>query len=358
MSAESQNEHMVLQAELDALHLPKDAGDSAEALRRILLRIPDGWGRWISCGPGWYPLLAALDTDLARISPTYTVQQVKEKYGTLRFYAEPGEESSPFEQHSPRPTQLDTDDDAAFARRLDDWDDAFDAWLASDEGRAWTATIDETRERFEMHIRAAETAAAQTCEVCGALGELRCTRGLGPWYQTYCATCAGDTYITIPEWKAWEAAEGPRLRRQWYEEDRARRLAEWTHATIVVASANPVAFLPSHERITTAAGIVERLERGGIDELWLADDVVAEAAVQWLAARYAGRRDALFADMRARGRTSFILTTPDGQPELYPLDRDARRLAALLVDTAIPLHHVHSRGDFPPYWAPYTPDAD
>ncbi len=43
---------------LNAAHVPEDAGEHAEALRGILLRIPDGWGRWISCDRGWYPLLA------------------------------------------------------------------------------------------------------------------------------------------------------------------------------------------------------------------------------------------------------------------------------------------------------------
>lgn len=31
----------------DALEVPTDAGEYADALRRILVRIPDGWGRWI-----------------------------------------------------------------------------------------------------------------------------------------------------------------------------------------------------------------------------------------------------------------------------------------------------------------------
>lgn len=70
----------------DALHVPEDAGAYAEALEGLLRRIPDGWGRWISCDAGWYPLIVDLDAAMAAIWPTYVVQQVKEKFGSLRFY--------------------------------------------------------------------------------------------------------------------------------------------------------------------------------------------------------------------------------------------------------------------------------
>jgi hypothetical protein len=71
---------------LNALHVPDDAGPHAADLERILRRIPDGWGRWIGCGKGWYPLIIDLDHRLAALDPTYWVHQVKEKYGTLRYY--------------------------------------------------------------------------------------------------------------------------------------------------------------------------------------------------------------------------------------------------------------------------------
>ena len=42
-------------------------------------------GRWISCGAGWYPLLIELHADLVALDHDYVVEQVKEKFGTLRF---------------------------------------------------------------------------------------------------------------------------------------------------------------------------------------------------------------------------------------------------------------------------------
>ncbi|MCJ0907064.1 hypothetical protein [Rhodococcus sp. ARC_M6] len=73
----------------NSLHLPTDAGEHTEALKEILLRIPDGWGRWIGHRKGWYPLVVGLDAALAEIDPDYDVCQVKEKFGVLRYYYNP-----------------------------------------------------------------------------------------------------------------------------------------------------------------------------------------------------------------------------------------------------------------------------
>ena len=80
------------QQSLNALHVPEDAGEHADALRGMLVRIPDGWGRWIRCDRGWYPLLVELDEQLRALLPNYELDQVKEKYGGLRYYWESGEE--------------------------------------------------------------------------------------------------------------------------------------------------------------------------------------------------------------------------------------------------------------------------
>lgn len=63
----------------DAIHLPDDAGDYAEALTALLGRIPDGWGRWIDCDAGWYAILADLEAKLSALDCDYTVLQVNEK---------------------------------------------------------------------------------------------------------------------------------------------------------------------------------------------------------------------------------------------------------------------------------------
>ncbi|MCV7355341.1 hypothetical protein [Mycolicibacterium fluoranthenivorans] len=125
----------------NALHIPADAGPHATAIETILRRIPDGWGRWISVDPGWYPLVIATDQRLVEIDAEYVVHQIKEKFGTLRYYYWPSSEDA-------SPELLDAMD---------------------------TITDD------------AERASAITCERCGEPGVLQRTRF---WAKTLCHACA------------------------------------------------------------------------------------------------------------------------------------------------------------------------
>jgi len=109
--------------------------------------LEDRWKeRWgdeapvIDCGPGWDELLLNLDDELMKIAPDYTILQVKEKFGTLRFYA-----SCP-------------------------------------EGTNFT--------KFDGLITTAELASAITCERCGRPGTLRNRNG---WYKTLCEKHADGT---------------------------------------------------------------------------------------------------------------------------------------------------------------------
>lgn len=134
---------------LNAIHPPREAGEPADALIAILHRIPDGWGRWISCDRGWYPLMVEHDAKLAAICPEYVVHQVKEKYGTLRYYAEP----------------------------------------CAKHGKSY-----ELFDALELEV---EKRSAVTCEDCGAAGRL-CVKA--HWYRTLCDDCI----------EAWFAASGGR----------------------------------------------------------------------------------------------------------------------------------------------------
>lgn len=49
---------------------------------------------WFECDDGWGTLIAELETKLKRLSPDYTISQVKEKFGGLRYYANPGDAAS------------------------------------------------------------------------------------------------------------------------------------------------------------------------------------------------------------------------------------------------------------------------
>lgn len=89
--------------------------------------------QFANVGRGWRPLLDDLHERLLTRWPGYELQQVKEKFGTLRFYASPG----------PYPG-ADGDCDACT--------EAFRLW----------------REEFQAAIRDAEASSATVCEYCGA----------------------------------------------------------------------------------------------------------------------------------------------------------------------------------------------
>ena len=129
---------------LNALHVPAEAGAYAEDLERILRRIPDGWGRWIGCQKGWWPLIIRLDRRLSSpdLDPLYRVEQVKEKLGGLRFYIQ----------------------------------------TSSPHAAAMEALIDE-----------AEAESETICEVCGATGVLMVDDSNGGWLKTLCSGCAHGT---------------------------------------------------------------------------------------------------------------------------------------------------------------------
>lgn len=127
--------------------MPEGAGPYAARLEALLRRIPDGWGRRVSCDAGWFELIVDLDAALSALDPDYRVEQVKEKFGTLRYYCTP------------------TSDDA-------------DVWC-----------------RFDDLVRVAEDRSAETCERCGRPG--RMCRSSMRWLKTLCRDCAAaDGYVS------------------------------------------------------------------------------------------------------------------------------------------------------------------
>ena len=111
--------------------------DEPEILRPVLARFAPGWGAWVDCAEGWWPIVAQLDRDIAAIAPDYRVNQIKEKFGGLRFYFEV-------------------------------------------EGSELLRRVDEL-------VDAAEAVAARTCEFCGAPGRARA----GGWIKTTCDAHSG-----------------------------------------------------------------------------------------------------------------------------------------------------------------------
>ncbi len=106
-----------------------------------MVRIPDGWGRWISCSRGWYPIVIQLDQALAAIDPLYEVHQCKEKLGGLRFYFGTSEDVS-----------------------------------------------EADHDRMRGLVREAEARCEVACEMCGEPGVRHATPH--GWLRTLCVACA------------------------------------------------------------------------------------------------------------------------------------------------------------------------
>lgn len=133
---------------------------------------PDGW-RWI---------IEDLDAQLAYLDPDYEIQQVKEKFGTLRYYYEPTKGGV-------------------------------------------------VQELMDAAISRAEYLSARTCDVCGnssAMGDSK--RGIkydstavvkvrGGWYKTICDTCDKDSsYSSQERLNAVDQIEDLKLYIKWTRE--------------------------------------------------------------------------------------------------------------------------------------------
>ena len=202
-----------MQAMLNAVHVPEDAEEHADMLRRLLARIPDGWGRWIGCGPGWYGLLAEAERELTALCPTFTVEQIKEKFGTLRLYVTFDHDDDlpadlrAAEPHCPTQAELarelDVKDPGWMARDTllaaawrdsyermflpakQQWDGRAKAFRDCDEGRVAAADQQRRAAAFHSLVEQYERRSATICDRCGTPGQL----GGEKWLSTRCAAC-------------------------------------------------------------------------------------------------------------------------------------------------------------------------
>ena len=57
-----------------------------EALKE---KIPSLFGKYINVDEGWYQIIVDCDKELTEIDPHYQILQIKEKFGGLRYYMTP-----------------------------------------------------------------------------------------------------------------------------------------------------------------------------------------------------------------------------------------------------------------------------
>lgn len=180
-------------------------------------------GRWISCSSGWFELLARAEQELAALCATFTVHQIKEKWGTLRLYVEfDHDDDLPAEVRAAEPDcpsrpelagilgGTDTGAEGAvadvwrhgyetvFVPAHEDWAARVEAIRASDDGRL--ASEDQARRaaEFERLVERFEKESATLCEL-GMKGTLSCTAAQWPWYGVRCDGCREPGWILASE---------------------------------------------------------------------------------------------------------------------------------------------------------------
>jgi hypothetical protein len=101
-------------------------------------------------GPGWQSIITQLDTDLQKVVPGYSVVQIKEKFGGLRFY------------------------------------------IAMTNGYA----PEQMREAWDI-VYTAESETFKTCEECGTKEDVTTE---GPrWIRTLCPPCRAEVARKVAE---------------------------------------------------------------------------------------------------------------------------------------------------------------
>jgi hypothetical protein len=173
--------------------MTEETNHDAEALAALLNRIPDGWARVASCGPGWHPLLLQLDAQLSELEPAYIVYQIKEKFGGLRFYFGVPEVQpvccQEFKKDYPCPVpehklMLSNDDEQA----LMEWQDRLAEHMSTEECVANQEAMAtereeqlETLEKMRSIVNEFEIRSLTICEETGQRGYLMTQNG---WYRT------------------------------------------------------------------------------------------------------------------------------------------------------------------------------
>jgi hypothetical protein len=119
---------------------------NTDSILNILSRFDPNYRLSLDIRPGWIPLILSLHYKILSLVDDYLIYQIKEKFGTLRYYAEPRIPNG----YSP-------------------------------ENKHHILTI------FNHLIQSAENDSAQICELCSRPGTLFSENS---WYKTRCNDCS------------------------------------------------------------------------------------------------------------------------------------------------------------------------
>jgi hypothetical protein len=250
---------------------PKQAtADQAPVLQAMLATIPDGYGRWIDCGPGWYPLLITLHTKLQKLVPGYQIHQIKEKYGQLCYYW----------GGSGR-------DDRSYPGNPDNLSSEFALQTQRNINNALAQTLVDQAEELSETI----------CETCGEPGQLCCTAAASPWYQTVCPQHQ-DGMMPAQEWPEWWQSIEPRFH-AWQRGNFLR--AHSNHAAVVLcADPDRRIILPEARYINDPDQARAYADSDSFALVFVATDPVGQAFMRGLESRYRAHGQAVLTEQGKR----------------------------------------------------------
>ncbi len=214
------------QPSIDVEALLKKSQGLVNPLEPIINRFAKGWGATLDIGVGWWPIVIALDEQIAKQAPDYQIHQIKEKFGGLRYYWEPNFDYEWSEDNQP-PEPPDNDD--YNGKEWQQHDEDVQTWEQQDKIQAIYAEYNKKAQKAHEYEKAAEYLCAVTCEKCGGPGELQSPGGrdeqcwncegkgtlggpfepcdicagtgtihiTGGWLKTVCNTCRPQNYVPV-----------------------------------------------------------------------------------------------------------------------------------------------------------------
>lgn len=191
---------------LNTPHMPYNVPEElVPDILDVLNRIPPGWGKWLSLDSGWYSIIVQLNKELTELDPDYEVHQVKEKFGSLRYYfglSELPRSACCVEwstENPPPPRSSWRSEDPRSQEYLDEyavWADAHERHHGNEKHQALYEAQEPLREaRHELYLQMqklvdeAERVSIFTCELCGLSGSMFIR---GDWLKTLCHSCANE----------------------------------------------------------------------------------------------------------------------------------------------------------------------
>jgi len=160
-------------------------------------------------GKGWVPIVEQLDKDISELDPDYNITQVKEKFGTLRYYCDYSEPELPLGITGEEVWAIGraVSDIYRELQKIDDPEGWYGKGVEFEPIPEWKEK--QLREDYK-HLKSlkgklqpiqkliddAEALSAVTCEWCGDEGKARS----GGWTLTLCDGCSEKSDAGIRPW--------------------------------------------------------------------------------------------------------------------------------------------------------------